>query len=320
MKITAQPDLDPQAQLPTGPTHVASRCEPRALPDNTDFWKAVRSYTSTSRGSSRRNVYRAVAFYVSLTDQRECYAAVASLSARAGLGTTATRTQLRMLEREGSLEAVGGRSGGRSKGTRYRLVLPDENPTLSVGLNPTLSVAKERNRKRTIFPKYVHTDVQTGCEVQQPPATDTQTFSQDPSSFPSKAADNGKNFGPQTRLYAKLYRKLQTDRWPALTDTLLSQFDALDYGAKKQTLDTLLAQEETKAAKGEVTLPPSGMASLAFIGGGGSVKNVVADLRKALSKGGRHTDAERHYQENCSHKYDEWGGCLLCGGQRRGGD
>ena len=78
-------------------------------------------------------------------------------------------------------------------------------------------------------------------------------------------ADTGKNFGPQARLYAKLYRKLSTPSWPELTDTILSQFDALDYGAKKQTLDAFLAQEQTKAVMGEVTSGPSGMARMRVV-------------------------------------------------------
>ena len=106
-------------------------------------------------------------------------------------------------------------------------------------------------------------------------------------------------------------------------DAMLSAFDALDYGAKKQTLDAFLVQEQQKAVMGEVTSGPSGMASIAAVGGAESVEDVVSVLRKAVStKGGgrRQTTAQREYQGNCPHEFDKWGGCLVCGEQRREAD
>ena len=138
-----------QPSLGLGPT---GRVHKSKLPDNRAFWESVNAVEFTARGSSRREVYRAVAYFASLTDARVCFASVAALAKRASLGTTATRAQLRALERGGYIETDGVRSGGRS-GTRYRLAPQLDqatNPTLTVAqpnayrrVNPTLTVAEE---------------------------------------------------------------------------------------------------------------------------------------------------------------------------------
>ena len=146
------PEIDgPQRQgvLPVGPT---GRVHKSTLPDNRAFWESVNAVEFTSRGVTRQQVFRAVAFFCALTDARVCFASVATLAKKARLGTTATRAQLRALERDAYIETDGGRSGGRS-GTRYRLStqrVSVPNPTLSVAqpnaercVNPTLSVAEE---------------------------------------------------------------------------------------------------------------------------------------------------------------------------------
>ena len=78
----------------------------------------------------RSAVYRAVAYFASLTAERVCFASVATIAGRAALGAggEATQRQLRALEVDGHIEAVGGRSGGRNT-TRYRLILAVPNPT-----------------------------------------------------------------------------------------------------------------------------------------------------------------------------------------------
>ena len=139
-------DSSRQQTLGLGPT---GRVHKSTLPDNRAFWESVNATEFTSRGSSRREVFRAVAYYASLTDARVCFASVATLAKRASLGTTATRSQLRALELGGYIETQGERSGGRS-GTRYRLPAHRPNPTLTVAqpnayrwVNPTLTVAEE---------------------------------------------------------------------------------------------------------------------------------------------------------------------------------
>ena len=47
--------------------------------------------------------------YCSLTPDRVCYAAVATIAKKERAGTTSTRGHLRALERDGFLEAVGSR-------------------------------------------------------------------------------------------------------------------------------------------------------------------------------------------------------------------
>ena len=128
---------DRQQTLPVGPTGQVHRGRASTLPDNRAFWESVNAVEFSSRGLTRQQVYRAVAYFVSLTDARVCFASVSTLAQRARLGTTATRSQLRALERDGYIETDGSRSGGRSA-TRYRL----STQRVSVP-NPTLNVAKE---------------------------------------------------------------------------------------------------------------------------------------------------------------------------------
>ena len=139
----ATPSQDRQQALGLGPGRV-HRGGKTSLPDNTQFWKTVNAVEFSSRGVTRQEVYRAVAWFVALTDHRLCFAAVETIAEQARLGTTATRAHLRALERDGFIETEGDRSKGRST-TCYRLSNPTlsvANPTLS-DFNPTLSVAKE---------------------------------------------------------------------------------------------------------------------------------------------------------------------------------
>ena len=144
-----------QGNLPTGPIGIVSR----SIPDNREFWAAVKAVTFTQRGAGRRESYRAVAHFWSLTLDRVCFASVATMAAQAGLGTTAFRTQLRALEKSGHIVANSGRSKGRNA-TVYRMPEAVANPTVSDPqpngkrwVNPTVSVAKvvstSREKKST---------------------------------------------------------------------------------------------------------------------------------------------------------------------------
>ena len=136
-----------QRTLGLGPLGLVDKPK---IPDNTAFWAAVNAVEFSSRGVTRQTVYRTVAYYVSLTEKRICFAAVETQAKWARLGTTAYRAHLRALERDGYIETEGDRSRGRST-TCYRLANPTlsvANPTLS-DINPTLSVAKEVIEKGT---------------------------------------------------------------------------------------------------------------------------------------------------------------------------
>ena len=142
-----------QGRIPHGPVAIVARGRRAEIPENGEFWNAVNAVTFEARGAGRRAVYRAVAYYASLTTARQCFASVATIAKRAGLCERATRSQLRALERDGHLQAVGGRSGGRH-GTRYTLTSEACNPAVSVSqpgskcrVNPAVSapeVGKER--------------------------------------------------------------------------------------------------------------------------------------------------------------------------------
>ena len=110
--------LSDRSQLTFGPSHIVSRW----LPDNREFWRIVNAVKFTQRGAGRRAVYRAVAYYAALTDARTCYASVATMANRAGLGTSATREQLRALERNGDIEGIGN-CRGANKPAVYTLTV-----------------------------------------------------------------------------------------------------------------------------------------------------------------------------------------------------
>ena len=178
-------DPEPQGTLPTGVVKHSDR------PDNTKFWSAVRKAKTAVMDRPgrvdtlklRRDILDRVMVYCSLTQDRVCYASVAKIAKKERAGTTSTRGHLRALERDGFLEAVGSRKGGRKTPTTYRpgpwflhADEPDVNPTdyerKPNGLravNPTDSVAKYLVPKSTYGKKAAAATTADTHEVQQPP-------------------------------------------------------------------------------------------------------------------------------------------------------
>ena len=219
-------DTDPQRTLGLGPGRV-HRGGKSAVPDNTQFWKTVNAVEFSSRGVTRQQVFRTVAWFASLTDKRVCFASVESLAKKARLGTTATRAQLRALERDGYIETDGQRSGGRSA-TRYRL------STLRVSVpNPTLSVAQP-NAERCVNPtlSVAYKEIEEGTEVQEVQRTVSKL-----TNFPHKRADTGQT--KQQRLVAAICWKLGF--WPSTAR--LEQFDDSPNSDKQKLIKRLLRVE-----------------------------------------------------------------------------
>ena len=245
----ATPSQDRQRTLPTGPTGVVHRGGKSALSDNTQFWKTVNAVEFSSRGSSRRDVYRSVAWYVSLTDERVCFASVGTIAERAGLKATATRSQLRALERGGYIEVEGGRGGGRS-GTRYRLT--DKRlstfeanaqrcpPQRSALPTPTLSVADQ------VIEEVIE-------EVQ-----DIRTVGK-PTDTPPKAAEEGRSklrsspHSAQQRMVCAIAEKLALP--DLLTAAGLEEFDELDNAKKQILIKRLLKAEARHDSRASQTRP-----------------------------------------------------------------
>ena len=232
-------DTDPQLSLPVGPTGRVHRGGKSALPDNTQFWKTVNAVEFSSRGVTRQQVFRTVAWFASLTDKRVCFASVESLAKKARLGTTATRAQLRALERDGYIETDGQRSGGRSA-TRYRL------STLRVSVpNPTLSVAQP-NAERCVNPtlSVAYKEIEEGTEVQEVQRTVSKL-----TEFPHKRADTGQT--KQQRMVAAICWKLdlpdleKLDLHDLLTAAGLEDFDGLE-NSEKQVLIKRLREAEAR--------------------------------------------------------------------------
>ena len=254
-------DQEPHQQpLPTGPIGIASRSAPP--PDNGQFWPQVNAVTFAQRGAGRRAAYRAVAFFCSLKAERVCYAAVATQADRAGLGVTMMRGHLQWFEANGYIAATGSRTGGRPSHTRpkaihYSLILPPPDTLkapVSGGLKAPVSGPKERKEVQSIttFLKKAPDGEDVRTPENQPPPPIPQDLS-----YPPVPSFSHVPYGKQTRLYAKLYRKLATPNWPPLTDDLLDVFESHRYQTKKTILDGLLDQEQRLRGPGPLQAPGS---------------------------------------------------------------
>lgn len=106
--------------------------------------------------------------------QREtCRVSVPRLASRCNLGTTAVRTALRKLERDGRIMALGtdfGASNKHDRGLEYRVLLPDGTPTESVA--PTRNVGATRHVAATqdVAMKYIkeHVERAPGADAPVP--------------------------------------------------------------------------------------------------------------------------------------------------------
>ena len=231
--------------LPTGATHQIVDCQTQEtlrlvhrggrttskIPDNTEFWRAVNAVAFSSRGLTRQEVYRSVAWHVALTKKRICYASVETIAEKARLGTTATRAHLRALERDGYIETEGDRSRGRAT-TYYRLANPtlsDSNPTLSDS-NPTLNVAKEVTKEGT-------EEVQKQRTVGKPTETSPKVAEKGQSRLRSSP------HSAQQRMVAAIAEKLNLP--DLLTAAGLEEFDELE-NTKKQALIWRLLRAEKR--------------------------------------------------------------------------
>ena len=240
-------DTDPRQQpLRMGPLGIASRSAPP--PENQEFWLQVNAVTFAQRGAGRRAAYRAVAFFCSLRAERVCFAAVATQAERAGLGVTMMRGHLQWFEANGYIAATGSRTGGRPSHTRpkaihYSLILPPPDTLkapVSGGLKAPVSGPKEKKEEESTSSvrTYVHGQVVCTPETEPPGAVSPKHVTPPVPSFSQKP------YRKQTKLYAKLYRKLATPDWPILTDDLLDEFEGHPYQTKKTILDGLLHQEQ----------------------------------------------------------------------------
>ena len=126
MKSTAQPDLDPQAPLPTGPTHVASRSTrtPEQVESNRVFMAAAGRVEFGRYEATQRAVWIAFAYFASLGVERICYAAVEHVAERAKVSGRTVRRHIPALIERGRIYAEN-RVGGRTPAV-WKVILPDE--------------------------------------------------------------------------------------------------------------------------------------------------------------------------------------------------
>ena len=247
-QVTTIPKLDnPEKQGvlsvgPTGRVHKGGGLVP--------WYK--RCVLTRAPSPAAHHILLIIGSFVSDSDT-DAWPSIALIAATAGRSARVVQRCIREL-REAGLVVVQLTNGGTS---RYRIaptppasphdarVTPPTTPASPKGVSEVISTSniplKEQDNKPKPNIKLV------------PP-------------FPSKKPS--KSYPAQVRLYAKLYRKLQTDRWSKLTDTMLDDFSELTPAAKKTVIDGLEAQERTKAAKGETTAAPSDMTGLTDLWGG----------------------------------------------------
>ena len=85
MNSTAQLALDPQAHLPTGPTHVVARATrtPAEVESNRAFLAAAGRVEFGRHENTRRAVFMAFAYFASFGTERVCYSTVEHVAERA---------------------------------------------------------------------------------------------------------------------------------------------------------------------------------------------------------------------------------------------
>ena len=125
---------------------------------------------------------------------------------------------------------------------------------VSGGLKAPVSGPKERKEVQSIttFLKKAPDGEDVRTPENQPPPPIPQDLS-----YPPVPSFSHVPYGKQTRLYAKLYRKLATPNWPPLTDDLLDVFESHRYQTKKTILDGLLDQEQRLRGPGPLQAPGS---------------------------------------------------------------
>ena len=331
MNSTAQQALDPQLPLPTGPTHVAARGRPTRTPAQADsdreFLAAAGRVEFGRHEATLQAVWMSICYFGSLSDKRECYAGVERVSKKPKVSGRTVRRCLVVYIARGIIE-TDDRKGGRNP-TCWRVLLPEDvraGRTPCPGRADTVSAKGKEGIEKIYVPREVPgVPVQEESAAQPDPEPQNKTLSSVPSSNSGQVMDfHGSR---QCRLYAKLYRKVKGPGWPDLTDDLLAKFEALPHGAKKATLDPLLHREREIAARGEIALAPSGMTPLGEIGGctvgQPQTRDVITTLRKATKRGVSTSyarAARKTHQADCDHEWDTWGGCLVCGEQRREAD
>ena len=127
MNSTAQLARDPQAQLPTGPTHVASRSAPpprtaAEVERNRAFLAAAGRVEFGRYEATLRDIWMAFAYFASLSDARECYGTGEHIAEKARRSGRTVRRHVPALIDRGLIQSDK-RKGGRTPST-WSVVLP----------------------------------------------------------------------------------------------------------------------------------------------------------------------------------------------------
>ena len=127
MNSTSQLARDPQAHLPTGPTHVASRSAPpprtaAEVESNSAFLAAAGRVEFGRYEATLERIWMAFAYFASLGPERTCYGSVEHIAEKARRSASTLRRHAPTLIDRGLLKPDQ-RKGGRVPST-WKVVLP----------------------------------------------------------------------------------------------------------------------------------------------------------------------------------------------------
>ena len=308
-------DQDPQLNLPTGPLGVVR--ERRERTDEDRRWHGEQLSVHHENRVDRA-VYERMAFYGSLNPDRIAFPAVATLARGAQYSERSTRYALRRLESSGLVQCV---FHGRGRSTsQYRIVgSSDCRPDLqTVPLRPANAAPKVLKEGLDRKNKDLSFKAEAKSIDPQPVQTEGLTKAVVLTDFPSKEKKQEKPPVPkepkkapppcepvvfthtkQVSLLFKLQRKLGY----RADDGQARVFDDLEHTDKKRILDTLLAEEQLAAAKGQCEAPPKKPRAPRF-----------APVQTPIREEASHCVSDHRWTEPAS---DGVQNCIMCPAERK---
>ena len=193
MNSTAQPDLDPQAPLPTGLTLVASRSTPpprtsAEVESNRAFLAAAGRVEFGRYEATLRDIWMAFAYFASLSDARECYGTGEHIAEKARRSGRTVRRHVPALIDRGLIQSDN-RKGGHDP-SKWKVVLPADVGVGLTSVSPAVRGGQDVRAGRTQRPGRPDTtsdDIRDREKVQESTSSSARVFCPCGNSWPNKA-------------------------------------------------------------------------------------------------------------------------------------
>ena len=245
----AHSDSNPQLSLPTGP-HAIIRGGRRERTATDEGWYKSQFRVEHSRLVDRE-IYMRLSYFASLNVERIAYPSMARLARETMVDVRTAQRSMRRLEDRGLIDCIS-RVGGHRPG-KYR-VTPGVTVCHPRGDSLSPDVIR-KGSKHDQDPKIFLSD---GGDAQaQDPATEGAPVKraeevESVSIFPSQESEPQWANPKQVALLYAVSRKLGY----SLSDEQALRFDDMEHSGKKPIIDRLLAEEQIRAAQGDVPPPP----------------------------------------------------------------